>query len=288
MTAILADLLPATAVGTGLWLIANGWTNDDRQDGRPASRRPTFFVRQTAVAVAGGTAVWWLTSWPVAGLLGAAAVWALPGLLRPNAQAQGEQARIEGIAAWAEMLRDTLTAAAGLEQAILATAPIAPAALRPHLATLRERVQAGEHLPAALRRLAAEVADPLGDLVVLALVHAAEHQARDLARLLGDLATTAREQAALRLRVAAGRARVVTSVRIIVGVTATMAAGLVILSRHYLTPYSTGTGQLVLAVVGALFAVAYLWLARTARMPAPQRLLALPDAATDPRMEVLS
>ena len=121
------------------------------------------------------------------------------------------------------MLRDTISAAAGLEQAILATEPVAPAPIREQVVLLAARIRRGQRLPDALRAFAAETADPTADLVVAALLLAAEQQARDLAQLLGSLADSARQHAVMRMRVAAGRARVRTAARIIIAVT--MAAG---------------------------------------------------------------
>ena len=53
-------------------------------------------------------------------MLSGLAVWALPRLLRADPRAQAAVVRVEAVASWTEMLRDTLAAAAGLEQAISA------------------------------------------------------------------------------------------------------------------------------------------------------------------------
>ena len=52
-------------------------------------------------------------------------------------------ARIEAIAMWTEMLHGTLTASAGLGQAIIATAPLAPPPIRPATARLSARLTGG-------------------------------------------------------------------------------------------------------------------------------------------------
>jgi len=182
-------------------------------------------------------------------------------------------ARIEAVAGWAEMLRDTMAGAAGLEQAIVATAAVAPLPIRAEVATLAVRLE-GERLAPALRGFADEVADPTMDLVVAALVLAAEHQASRLGELLGSLARAARDEATMRLRVEAGRARSRTSVKVVVGVTAGLALGLAVLYRSYLAPYDTALGQLVLALVGAMFAGAFVWLSHMTRPNAPERFLA--------------
>jgi len=185
---------------------------------------------------------------------------------------QAAVGRIEAIAGWAEMLRDTMAGSAGLEQAIVATATLAPLPIRAEVATLAVRLE-GERLALALRAFADEVADPTCDLVVAALVLAAEHQAQRLGELLGSLAAAARDQATMRLRVEAGRARTRTSVRVIVGATGALVLGLALFNRGYLAPYDTATGQLVLILVGGVFAVAFMWLARMTRPVQVERFL---------------
>lgn len=90
-----------------------------------------------------------------------------------------------------------------------------PPPIRTEVVTLAVRLER-ERLVPALAAFAEEVADPTCDLVVAALVLAAGHQARRLGELLGTLAATAREQATMRLRVEAGRARTRTSIKVIV------------------------------------------------------------------------
>lgn len=214
-----------------------------------------------------------VTGWPVAGLLTLVAVLTLPRLLGPDRQAAARTARLEAVAVWAEMLRDTLSAAAGLEQAILATAPVAPPALHAETARLAARIAEGQPLGGALRAFADEVDEATCDMVTAALVMAAERQARQLAPLLGQLAAATREQVTMRLKTEAGRGRVRTSVRVITCTTLGMAAGLVVLNRPYLDPYTSAEGQLVLALVGALFALAYWWLMKIATMEEEPRVL---------------
>ncbi|WP_153029638.1 type II secretion system F family protein [Amycolatopsis sp. YIM 10] len=236
------------------------------------------------VAVGAGVPTGAVTGWIVGTVLAAAAVWFLPRLVGPDRAHRRRVARIEAIASWTEMLRDVLSAAAGLEQAILTTAPLAPAAIRSEVATLAARLESGQRLAPALRALARELDDPTADLVLAALVLAAEHQARQLGDLLGSLATTAREQAAMRMRVETGRARTRTSVRVIVATTLAFAAGVVLFNRAYLDVYNTATGQLVLLGIGGLFAGGFAWLAQIATSGGQPRVLALdaPDLTRTP------
>ncbi|MDP9073349.1 MAG: pilus assembly protein TadB, partial [Actinomycetota bacterium] len=176
---------------------------------------------------------------------------------------------------WTEMLRDTMAAAAGLEQAIFTTAALAPAPIRPEVQGLLTRLQR-ERLSPALASLGEELADPTADLVVSALTLAASGEASELGDLLASLASAARDSATMRLKVEASRARTRTSVRIIVGVTVGMAGLLIVANRGYLTPFDSFTGQVVLLGVFACFGGAMAWLAAMGRYVAPERFLAAP------------
>ncbi len=126
------------------------------------------------------------------------------------------------------------------------------------------------------------MADPTCDLVVAALILAAEHQAQRLGELLGSLAAAARDQATMRLRVEAGRARTRTSVKVIVGATGTLVLGLALFNRGYLAPYDTAVGQLVLLLVGGVFAIAFVWLSRMTRPASVERFLNESPGLTTP------
>jgi Flp pilus assembly protein TadB len=279
MTA-LAALLGA-GVGFGVVLVISGCRPTETNPSPPratlAGLRHDRLASRLAGAVGAAVLTGALTGWPVAAILAGAAAFALPPMLRGGKERARHVARTEAIAGWAEMLRDTLSAAAGLEQAIVATAEVAPAPIRPEVTVLATRLEK-ERLVPALRRFAADLADPTGDLVVAALVLAAGHEARRLSDLLGSLAMAARDQAAMELRVEAGRARIRTSTRVVVGSTLVFAAGLILLNRSYLAPFGTPLGQGVLAIIGLLFGGAFWWLARMGRTAPPERFLLLQDA----------
>ncbi|MCC8245034.1 type II secretion system F family protein [Saccharothrix sp. NEAU-S10] len=277
-TTATAGLLGA-GTGIGLLLMLLGRHSTDPH--RPLRGRIRVTGRQRtpqlAVAVAVAVVTGLLTGWPVGAVLAGLACRALPRVLGRDPEQARRVARIEAVATWTEMLRDTLSAAAGLEQAILATAPLAPAAIRGDVGDLAADIGNGERLAPALRRLGERLDDPVGDLVVAALLLAAEQQTRRLTELLGSLADAARGQASMRMRVEAGRARTRTSVRVIVGTTLTFAAAVVLLNRDYTAAYDNTTGQIMLLGIGTLFTAGFGWLARIARVRQPDRFLATPD-----------
>jgi Flp pilus assembly protein TadB len=298
-TTALSALL-GLGVGVGLLVVILGWRGvDPARSGwrRARSRRGSATAPEQhrslriGLAIAVGALTGLATGWVVGAVLAGLAAWALPRIVGRDPEHARRVARIEAIATWTEMLRDTLSAAAGLEQAILATAPLAPAPIRGQITALAVRIENGERLAPSLRLLADDLADPTGDLVIAALVLAAEQQARRLGELLGSLAHAAREQASMRMRVEAGRARTRTSVRVIVGTTVTFAVAVVVLNRAYLAAYDSAGGQIVLLIIGVLFGLGFVWLARIAAVREPDRFLALstdttttqPTLATDRR-----
>lgn len=272
----LLPILAGLACAAGIALIADGLHRRPRPPRSAQSRRvwtPADRSRALA-AIGGGFAVAVATGWPVAAILAVVAVWALPRVLGPDREHHRALARIEAVATWAELLRDTLSSAAGLEQAISVTAPVTPQPIRPQVTALAAAVRGGARLPDALRVFAADLADPTADLVVRALQQAAGYHGGQLADCLTRLADTAREQASIRMRVATKRAATRTAARVIAGTSVVMVAGLIVLNQGFLAPYSTPTGQLVLLLVGAVFAAGFWWLARASRIPQPPRILA--------------
>ena len=140
--------------------------------------------------------------------------------------------RIEAIASWTEMLRDTLAGAAGLTQALIATAPICPRPIREQVSSLANRLSSGSDLTSALRSFADELADPGADVVVATLLMAATERAHRLGDLLGALAESTREEVAMRQAVEASRASARSAVRIVTGFSVGFVGLMVALRPH--------------------------------------------------------
>ena len=60
-----------------------------------------------------------------------------------------------------------------------------------------------------------------------------------------------------------------------------LALGLAVLNRGYVQVYDSPLGQLVLAVVVALYAAGFLWMRRLATFDAPERLLTVDRSTGD-------
>lgn len=278
MTAAAAGWLAAGAgalAGAGVFLIARAAAGPIPLAGWRPPSRAQILVRgwRPLAAIAGGAAAWVVTTWPVAGVLAGAAAWWLPGLLGPDREHARRVARIEAVAVWTEQLRDLLASAAGLHQAIAATATLAPEPIRAAVGRCAQQLRGGFPPQEAFTALAEELDVATADLVCAALAGAANRHVADLGALLSSLAEATREQAGLLVRVAASRARVRTATRIIVTTTIAMALGLLALAPAYLEPYHGPMGQLVLAVIGAVWALGLGWLARLARTDLGPRAL---------------
>ncbi|MDG4790185.1 type II secretion system F family protein [Micromonospora sp. WMMD1102] len=282
LTVPLAALLGA-GTASGLLLVTLGLSRRDNGPvdstteswlSRLTSTRERVDRRRVALCLAAGVVVGVVTRWPVAAALSAAGAWMLPAIIGPDRDHTRRVARIEAIATWTEALRDNLSGAAGLEQAITAIAIEAPEPIHDEVTLLAVRLRRSWRLPDALRAFAAELTDPTADLVVAGLVMAARGNAGQLGDVLGELAASARAKVASRQRVAAARKRNRTSARVIVGTTLAMAGLLAMLNRSYLAPFDTAAGQLVLLATGGCFAAAFAWLGRLMRDRDTARILA--------------
>jgi len=153
----------------------------------PAPRLPSDLVLRLGLAAAGATILGLVTRWPVAAVGGGLMGFFAKELLSPQTTRQAPIERTEAIAVWTEQLRDTMAAAAGLQQAIVATAPLAPEPIREEVQRAADEAMRGPLVPVLLR-MADDIADPTADLVVTALVLAASGEAQDLGEVLSTIA----------------------------------------------------------------------------------------------------
>jgi len=268
-----AGALVGAIAAIGVLLVAAGWRGAEQRD---RSRRTIEWRgagSSIGFAFVAGVIGWMLTGWPALGALAASVAVIAPKLLGARARRDAARERSEALASWAEMLRDTVSSHAGLREAISITAKVAPRPIRAEVQLLSARAER-DHLTRALRQFAAEVNDPVADLIVAALVIAADRQAHRLSDLLGQIAASAREQVGMRTRVETGRARTYASSRALVLITFGFAAMLMVFSPTYMEPYDSFVGQMVLAGIGALFAAALWGLVELSKPASAPRILA--------------
>jgi Flp pilus assembly protein TadB len=271
-TGVLA-LAAGAATGLGVLLVMAGVSGINLPAHARLARWPRGLTLRLAAGLAAGVVVVVVTRWVAAAIAATALVVAFDRLFGGSRRANAGIERIEALAGWTESVRDTIATGVALADALPATVTITPPALRPAALALAERLAGREPLEAALRAFAAELADPAADLVVAALILNTRSQGRELHAVLSSLARSLRSELALRRGVEAERRSTRRAVQLVVAVTVVTAVGLAVLNPAYVAPYRTVTGQLVLAVVVAIFAVGFLWLARLSGLPAPDRLI---------------
>lgn len=230
--------------------------------------------RRAAVAVAAFLAALFLTRWPIAAVGAAGAGWVVAGMQSKRARQQADR-RTEALALWAEMLRDAIGTARGVEGVLVATAATAPLPIRDDVQRMARRLER-EPLDSALDGLAADLDHPLGDLVVTALRLTSTAGGRQVRDVLNNLAAAAYAEAESKRRIDVARERPRAAMRYTAIIIAAFVGLLVVFSRRYLEPYESALGQVVLGVVAFYWAAGFWWMHRMGRTTPVARFLATP------------
>jgi Flp pilus assembly protein TadB len=230
--------------------------------------------KRSLIALVAGAGAIAVTHWPVAMIAAVLAVLFLPRIVSSRAS-QHQMAVLEGLEQWTRRLSDLLMASRGLDDALETSARHAPAAIASPVAALGHRLAARTPAEAALRAFAADVADPAGDRIAAALIIATGRRGGAARDVLNALASMLARDVAARREIEADRAQHRTTVKwltvFVLGFTV-----FAVLNRAYSAPFGTLPGQLVLALVMALYAGGLAWLSRLGSVPVPGRFLALP------------
>jgi Flp pilus assembly protein TadB len=262
-------------IATGLLLLIREITRRAPAPGTPARRawRPSRAVRRRALLAAGiGLVVLAISRWPVAGIGAALAVAFLPQIISTRATRQ-RVAVLEALEQWIRRLSDMLTASRGLEDALEASARSAPAAIGPAVDRLARRLATRSGTEAALRAFATEINDPAGDRIAAALIIATGRRGGGVRDVLNSLAVLLARDVAVRREIEAERAEHRTTVKWLVAFVLGFTL-FAVLNRSYSAPYGTAAGELVLALVVALYFGGLAWLHHLGSVPAPGRFLA--------------
>jgi hypothetical protein len=225
--------------------------------------------------VAAGTVVWLITRWPVVGVaVTAVGVWS-PWLLGSAKVAQDRIKRSEALEAWCRRMADTLVGggAVGLAQAIRITAPHVDEAIDQPVSTLARRLaDEGTRPTTALREFADALDDRDGDAVAAAVMLALHQQSVGVARVLRQLADGLARDVRARRDIEAARAESRQSIKMLLVIQAGVLV-LLALVPSFAAPYSSPTGQLVMAALLASTLALLVWMRRLALgRPAPRFL----------------
>ncbi|MFE2406836.1 type II secretion system F family protein [Kitasatospora sp. NPDC059408] len=227
---------------------------------------------QLPLALIGAALGWLFTGIPLTALLVPLAVFGLPWLFDTTRSDTHRIERLEALSEWTQRIADVLLLGVGLNQAIVTSRRTAPAALEEEIGELAARLQARWRPEEALRAFADSLADATADKVLAALLLRAGDSGPGLARALADMADSVREEVRQRRAIEADRSKHRTTIRWLVGII-TLVIVVGAFNSDYTRPYTTLVGQVVLAVVAALFVAIIAWMRALASHPPVPRLL---------------
>ncbi|MEU3455357.1 type II secretion system F family protein [Micromonospora sp. NPDC006766] len=228
-------------------------------------------------AIVAGALAWLLTGWPAAGAIIGIAVPGIPWLFAAGRAEKQAIARLEAVEAWTRRLADIVARGIGLQQAVVAAAATAPQLIEQEIRDLAARLQAGGDPIAALQQLADDLNDYTADQVIAPLMLHVTDRGEGLHEVLTGISRSIAAEIEMRSTVDAKREGPRFAVRFLTGMTILLLAYGVI-NPHYLQPYGSVLGQLVLLFLAGLY-VALMTSVRKLSLP-PKRERLLPPADT--------
>ena len=244
------------------------WAWISRRPPGPAGRRRDLIL---LVALIIGFVVAAVSGWLVMILVLPALTWALPVILRPPVDR--DVMLLEGLDRWVRNLASALPTGKSIPDAIRISGRTAPAAIREPLGSLITRLNNRWDSRDALMRFADDLDSPDADTVIAALMLAANRGANGAAVTLSELADSIQAQLKGRREIETERAKPYLVVRQVTVITVGTLAIAFLFAGDYFAPYATPLGQLLLAVLAALYLAALLLMRRRALPPRRQRIL---------------
>lgn len=285
-TTLLAAVLIVLVAGMGVVLIVDALQSGSTESPlkRPSALRRLgrafggpFLGLRVAGGVVIGVGALLLTRWPVAAVAVAGLVVFWPRIIGASGATRDRVAQLEALALWTESLKDLVSGATGLYEAIPASVASAPPMLLGPLGDLSGLLEAREPLPSALLSFAEELADPSAEMVISALIINAETRGPGLAASLDRLAGSIREELELRRSIDASRRGGRRSVQIMMVAVVVMACMMAfVFPPQFSQPYRTGIGQLVLLIVVGIFGACFFQLRRLGDADVPDTFLTEP------------
>lgn len=262
MTVVLVALLGAL-VGGGVVLVIAGLNGVG--SGRPRPR-PRGFGRQgfpwlpaafrrwglrSVLGVVGGLVLAVATGWPVLAALVPLATVGLPILLAqpPNRDIE----LLQALDRWVRSLAAMIPTGRSITDAIRLSARQAPALLAEPLTLLVARLDDRWSPHQALFALADDLDSPDSDAVLAALALAAQRGGTGATSALGALADSIQDRLRALREIEAERAKPRAVVRQVTAITVSVLAAAMVFGREFFAPYGTPVGQVILAVLIALF-----------------------------------
>ncbi len=225
----------------------------------------------TVVAVAGVALI--LSGWILPSLAVALMLWWVWGAVeRVHRSGRSELVGLEGLAVWIENVRDVLAAGEQPIGAIAQTSTNCSAELAPVIRRLNAGLRRQDP-EIVLRRFAADLNDPVADLVAIGLVVAIRRGGRAI-DVLSMLAAQTRHAVERRRLIEAERAPVIREVWLLTALMSVLFSTVFVLGRSgYLSTYQTAGGQVVLASAIMVYGLLIIRVQHLAQFPRQRRFL---------------
>jgi Flp pilus assembly protein TadB len=240
-----------------------------------SGRTPKERRTHRATLVAGlvlGVLAWLFTGLPVVGLLVMLAIPGAPWLFNVGKAERDAIEHIEAVGEWARRLKDVSVVGMGLQQSIVSSAGTAPATIADEVRDLSVRLQAGVPAREALSMFADDIADPVCDQVVAALMLHLTDRGDRLGDVLTSIAGAASAEAATRREVDAKRTQSRFAVKFLT-ITTVLSVGYGAIRPDYMRPYRTATGEIIMVVLAVLFVGILVWVRNMSRPEKAPRFL---------------
>lgn len=274
-----AGILIGVLIATGALLLITGAERRAPASAAPSrgpSRPRIHLTRTEQITIGGALAAGFLTAlitgWVILIPLLPAAAFALPRLLG----GYGDKDRIElleSLEKWTRALSSVLGAHGSMQAALASTLKGCPPMLQAPTERLVTRLRAGQPAEWAIREWVDEVDDVTGDLIGGTLLMSVGATDRKLRRILGDLTEQVAHQVRIRRQVEAERSGPIREARIVMVIGTVLLAGFIFgteIGQFYL---ASALGQLLLAVVVALFGLCLWGLKRASKTTPPPRFM---------------
>jgi tight adherence protein B len=238
-----------------------------RPPGRRGRRRDLLLVVSIGVGIGAAALSGWLIAVALVPLL----VFGLPYLLvLPTA---GDVELLEALDRWVRSLASALTTGKSITDALRISRRTAPTLLADELGVLVSRLNNRWETRDALTRFADALDSADADAVVAALILAAQRGSNGASVTLHALADSIQAQLKGRRAIEADRAKPYVVVRQVTLITMVTLVAALLFGRDYFAPYGTPLGQVILAILVALYLGSLMLLRRQSSQRPRQRLL---------------
>lgn len=254
----------------------NGWAPVRPRRSAPSRQLDREQLRRLAVAFGAGVAALVVSGWLGLAVAVAVVTFAMLGLYSDRARRMVRRRRVQAVASWLEMIRDTIASGAGFGSAVRLTAGRAPRPIAAEVRRLSVRLDSMS-FSEAIARFGDEVGVAEADTAIVALATAARSASGNLVRVLTVAVDALRNRVEQASRIEALRSRFLTAASLMVAATVASSAMVLLSSAQFRRPYDSVVGQLVLMTVGGFFFVAVTVLRRMGTESAAVRV-ALEDA----------